>query len=76
MLTVQCLFRPYAGEVLRRARGAISTSNLIKHIKKCDPGEQNEVAAYSDVRFRVKLAQWCSNSNRSFTTIADPDLGM
>ena len=59
-----------------------STSNLLRHVRVCEPPETLEVesltsfaagSTYSKAKFRFLLAIWCARSHRPFSVVEDPE---
>lgn len=69
--------------MLTRARTEVSTSNLDKHVKVCDPkvakggssiAEYAHGSSYSKEKFRYGVATWVSKCHRPFKIIEDAPL--
>ena len=59
-----------------------STSNLLRHVRTCEPPEtpESETMAsfasgvtYSKAKFRYLLAMWCAHRHRPFSVVEDPE---
>ncbi|KAI1787521.1 hypothetical protein LXA43DRAFT_857178, partial [Ganoderma leucocontextum] len=59
-----------------------STSNLLRHVRTCEPPETPESetltaftagATYSKAKFRFLLALWCTRRHRPFSVVEDPE---
>ena len=59
-----------------------STSNLLRHVRNCEPEETPEVellasfaagSTYSKAKFRFKLAVWIARRHRPFNLVEDPE---
>ncbi|PPQ74939.1 hypothetical protein CVT26_011413 [Gymnopilus dilepis] len=76
-----CKSRPSI--TVKRARHDESTSNLVRHVKLCTPGnsaQTNALAAfasgskYNEAKHRMKCALWIARRSRPFAIIEDPEL--
>ncbi|KAG2015978.1 hypothetical protein CC2G_009195 [Coprinopsis cinerea AmutBmut pab1-1] len=68
---------------IQRRRYDDSTSNLVKHVKLCDPSKSVESEAikvfaygssYHPAKHWVKLGIWVARRNRPFAIVEDPEL--
>ena len=59
-----------------------STSNLLRHVRTCEPPETPESetlaafasgATYSKAKYRYLLALWCARRHRPFSIVEDPE---
>ncbi|KAI1782397.1 hypothetical protein LXA43DRAFT_845936, partial [Ganoderma leucocontextum] len=59
-----------------------STSNLLRHVRLCEPPETPESesltsfaagSTYSKAKFRFLLAIWCARHHRPFSVVEDPE---
>ena len=59
-----------------------STSNLLRHVRTCEPPETAETevimsfaagSTYSKAKFRYLLAIWCARRHRPFSVVEDPE---
>ena len=62
-----------------------STSNLLRHVRMCEPPDTPESetlaayasggpgATYSKAKFRYLLALWCARRHRPFSIVEDPE---
>jgi hypothetical protein len=64
-----------------RARYEDSTTNLLRHVKGCDPEDPSKQivafangSTYSPARFRYLTAMWCARRHRPFVIVEDPEL--
>ena len=67
---------------MTRARHDESTSNLVRHVDRCDPNGSSATRAmsafahgstYSPGSFRLKLAIWIAKRHRPFAIVGDPE---
>lgn len=85
MSPVFMLINPYSHPsiVITRARHDESTSNLVRHVKSCEPASSTQTQAlaayasgsqYNEAKHRMKCALWIARRARPFSIVEDPEL--
>ena len=82
-LILTCISIRNPSITVNRSRHDESTSNLVRHVDKCSPGDAAASTAiamfahgstYSYPKFRMKIALWVSWCHRPFAIIEDDEL--
>lgn len=73
--------RSHPSMSILRARYEDSTTNLMRHVKNCDPLKPSKQivayangTTYSPARFRYLIAMWCARRHQPFIIVEDPEL--
>lgn len=76
------MFLSHPSIYLDRIAHEDSTSNLLRHVRTCEPPETPESetlaayasgATYSKAKYRYLLALWCARRHRPFSIVEDPE---